>query len=161
MTSDPIVLAEGETLVANGEELVYRQVTQHMLTEDGQLGSPAFSPSTSDAGKLSLTRSSLVSAQDARDWHTRNARSKSLGVRGVTVTEVGLAERVVIDDSGVALTEGEKRSPGHCYVDFAGLDKTGRKNVAAILLRFANARGEINTTETTEDGELFPLEQAS
>ena len=156
-----IELAEGENLVADADELIYRQITQHMLTSEGKVSSAAFAPSTADQGKPSFARSSAVTPQKARDWHTRNARSRSRGVRALSIAEVAQAERFVIDDSGAPLADGEDRAPGHCFVDFRGLDKPERKSVAAVLLRFALQRGEIPTNETLEDGELFVVDKSS
>ncbi|MDF1480305.1 hypothetical protein PYV02_14560 [Leifsonia sp. H3M29-4] len=153
-------LAEGEALIAEPAELLFRQITQHMISADGQIGSLAFAPSTADQGKPSFSRSSLVSPQDARDWHSRHARSWSLGVRAVSISEVTQAGRIAIDDSQSPLPEGLDRAPGHCFVDFRGLDRPERKAAAAILLRFAIERGEIPTTETPDDGQLFVLDSS-
>lgn len=154
-------LAERETLIAEPSELLYRQITQHMVSADGRVGSAAFAPSTADHGKPSFSRSSVVSPQEARDWHSRNARSRSLGVRAVSISEVAQAERVAIDDSQSPQQEGQSRAPGHCFIDFRGLDKPGRKKAAAILLRFAIERGEIPTVETPDDGQLLALDPSN
>lgn len=96
----------------------------------------------------SYSRSTLVSAQEARDWHTRNAASPSLGVWAVAVGEVSSADSRVVDDNDCPLEEGEKRAPGHCYVDFRGLSRSKRKELRARLHMYAMSRGEIPTKET-------------
>lgn len=152
--SDDIELGEGESIMAEAEELIYRQITKHMLTKDGQIGSHAFGAADSDAGRPSYSRSSVVSAQEARDWFDANARSRSLEVRALTVAEVAKAERMVIDDSAAPLAEGDKRAPGHCFVDFRNATSPEIKRVRAILLRFALRRGEV-PTQGQEEHALF------
>jgi hypothetical protein len=148
-------LLEGEQLMSTAEELVFRQIAPHMLSDDGKIATTAFGPNTSDDNKPSYSRSSLVSAQEARDWHTQNASSLSLGVWGVTVGEVIASERHVVDDSACPVPEGKKRAPGHCFVDFRGLSRPARKELRARLHMHAMERGEIPTESTTEDGQLF------
>lgn len=155
-----VELAEGETLIAEPAELLFRQITQHMISTAGQIGSLAFAPSTADQGKPSFGRSSFVSPQDARDWHSLHARSRSFGVRAVSISEITQAGRIAIDDSQSPLPAGQDRAPGHCFVDFRGLGRPERKATAAILLRFAIERGEIPTTETPDDDQLFALDSS-
>jgi hypothetical protein len=152
--SDDVELEEGHRIVAAGEELLYRQITKHMLTGDGQIGSHAFGAADSDAGKPSYARSSIVDAQSSRDWHDAHANSPSLGVWGVTVKEVSQIRRFVIDDSAAPLPAGKLRAPGHCFVDYRGLDRGTVKSLRGVLLRFALGRGEVSTTRTAADGEL-------
>lgn len=98
MTSADVELLEGEQLLSDGDELVYRQATQHLFDGD-KLATTAFGPSTADRDMPSYARSTLVTAQEARDWHTGNAKSPSLGVWGVTIGETIASGRHVVDDS--------------------------------------------------------------
>ncbi len=154
MTAVDLELSEGESILTGPEELLYRQIIGHML--DGEkIATRAFGPMPADKDKPSFSRSSRVSAQDARDWHTRKAKKPSLGVRAVSVGEVIEAGRYAIDDSEAPLGPDEERAPGHCYVDFRGLTRAQRKELAARLWLKANERGEVPTTATLGDGELF------
>lgn len=150
-----ISLLEGEQLMSTPHELAYRQMTPHMLEDDGKVASTVFGPASSDAGKPSYSRGSQVSAQEARDWHTRNAKSPSTGVYAVSVGEVIAAGRYTVDDSQCVLPGGTVRAPGHCFVDFRGLDRTQKKELRARLYMYAMERKEIPTEATLEDGHLF------
>jgi hypothetical protein len=155
MSAADVVLAEGESLVSDQNEIIYRQVTTHMMTPEGQLGSHAFGAASSDRGMPSYARSSKVSAQDARDWHNEKANSPSLGVWGLSVEEVAQTRRVVIDDSDVDLPEGSIRAPGHCFIDYRGLSPAQVKSIRAVLLLAALQRQEIPTDSPLDDGQLF------
>jgi hypothetical protein len=148
MTPDDVDLLDCERLVSDSAELIYRQIAPHMLIDDGKVASTAFGPNRSDNNMPSYSRSALVSAQEARDWNTRNAASPSLGVWAVAVGEVSSADSRVVDDNDCPLEEGEKRAPGHCYVDFRGLSRSKRKELRARLHMYAMSRGEIPTKET-------------
>lgn len=155
MTGVDAQLLEDERLMTEAEELAYRQLAPHMYDDDGKIASTAFGPTTSDRGKPSYSRSTVVSPQEARDWHNENANSPSLGVWGVTVGEVIASGRYVVDDSRCKLTEGALRAPGHCFVDFRELSRQQRKELRARLHMHALKRGEISTEAPVEDGQLF------
>ncbi|MDD0856771.1 hypothetical protein NHF46_01030 [Arthrobacter alpinus] len=138
-----LMSCEAELLEEETEDL-FRQVTAHHW--DDQVGRPlaaAFGPSDSDQGKASYTRSTKVSAEDSRNWHNDNARSASKGVFKVTVDEVVKASLRAVDDSGCPIPEGEKRAPGHCFVDFQHVKKKEERRLRAILYAKALAWGEI------------------
>lgn len=154
MTGADVDMLDGEQLMSDEDELVYRQITQHML--DGErVATTAFGPSTADRDMPSYSRSTVVTPQDSRDWHTQNAKSPSLGVWGLTVGEVIESGRHVVDDSLCPLDDGHKRAPGHCFVDFRNLSKPQKKELRARLHFHATARGELDTAATPPDGQLF------
>lgn len=155
MTPADLELDDGEELVVD-DELIYRQITEHLLDREGRVATHAFTGPSADR-KPSYARSTLVTAQESRDWYTRNSKSPSLAVHAVSVSEVITAGRWVIDDSGSPLEEGKQRSPGHCFVDARELDKLALKSLRADLWRAAMSRGEIATREPLADGE-FDLE---
>jgi hypothetical protein len=155
MTAADLEFAEGETLVV-GDELLYRQITKHLLDDEGRVATHAFTGPSAEE-KPSYGRSSIVTAQDARDWHTEHAKSPSLSVHAVTVSEVIAAGRWVIDDSKSPLELGKTRAPGHCFVDVRKLDRQALKDLRAELWQAAMRRGEIPTREPLPDGE-FDLE---
>lgn len=153
MTFD-VELRDGEQLMNDADEFIYRQATKHMF-DGGKLATTAFGPTTVDKGMPSHSRSRVVTAQEARDWHTKNAKSPSLGVWAVTVGEVVESERYVVDDSKAHLTDGEKQAPGHCFVDYRRLTKQQERELRTKLYFRAIDRGEVSTAETLEDGQLF------
>ncbi|MDN4638824.1 hypothetical protein QCD70_01070 [Agreia sp. PsM10] len=146
-------LTDGESLMASEHELIYRQITEHLM-HGTNVATHAFTGATADAGKPSYARSATVSAQESRDWHAANAKSASLGVWGLTVGEVIIANSHVIEDSKAPLSQGKVRSPGHCYVDARELDRLALKDLRAQLWSAAMARKEIPTREPLADGEL-------
>jgi hypothetical protein len=154
MTTIDVELLEGEQLMSKSDELIYRQVTRHMFDGD-KLKTDAFGPSTADRDMPSYARSSKVTPQAARDWHTKIASSPSLGVWGVTVGEAIESGRHVVDDSSRQVGENEKRAPGHCFIDFRGLSKPQKRELRARLYFFATDRGELLTIPMLEDGQLF------
>lgn len=157
MTATDVELMAGEQLMSTADELAYRQMTPHMFQDDGRIATSVFGPSTADNGKPSYSRSSSVSPQEARDWHTLNASKPSMGVYAVSVGEVISSGRYAVDDSECPLAEDEKRAPGHCFVDFRGLSRSQKKDLRAQLYMHAMVRGEIPTKSTAADGELLAL----
>lgn len=154
MTGVDVELLHGEQLMNNAEEPFYRQMTKHMFDGD-KLKTEAFGPSSADRDMPSYSRSAEVTPQESRDWHTQNATSPSLGVWGVTVGEAIESGRHVVDDSHCPLPEGQRRAPGHCFVDFRGLSKPHKRELRARLYFYATDRGELPTVQTPEDGQLF------
>ena len=155
MTGVDLELLDGEQLLSEVEELALRQIAPHMYVDGGKIATSAFGPNSSDANKPSYSRSSIVTPQQARDWHSANAPSHSLGVYGVSVGEVLESGRHVVDDSACPVPEGRTRAPGHCFVDIRGLDRPQRRELRAKLYMHAMARGELPTEDANEDGQLF------
>lgn len=127
-------------------EFLYRQICAFIW--DAQYQRPnldAFGPQSVDKRKPSFARSGKVTAQESRDWHDKHAKSKSMGVWACDISEVEAEGTRAIDDSATALKPGEKRSPGHAYVDYRHMTRPEMKEVKAALLKKAIARGEIET----------------
>lgn len=161
MTDVQVQLREGEQLISEPDEMNFRQITPHLLIDGHKVASHAFGPSKADAGRPSYSRSSIVTAQEARDWHSTNARKPSEAVYAVSVEEVVQSGSVVIDDSECTPPEGEKNAPGHCFVDFQRLTKPEEKALRAKLYMRAMKRGEISTEPLEKDGALFSLPNSS
>lgn len=160
-TLPDIDLDEGEAFLENASELIFRQITRHSLSKDGRVGTHAFGHADSDRGKPSYSRCSVVSAQEARDWHNANARSPSLAVWALAIEEV-YAERLwAIDDSAVPVEAGRVRAPGHCYVDYRHLSRGEVKSIRARLYFAAERRGEIPTTSEVIDDGLIDLSEVA
>lgn len=154
MTDVDLELLEGESLMSAVEERIYRQITALMIDGE-QIATTAFGPATIDRDMPSFTRSTIRSAQEARNWHSQHANRASVGVYAVTVGEVIDGRRHVVDDSAKPLAEGEVRAPGHCFVDYRGMSRPAKKELRAHLWLKAIARGEIPTTVTPADGHLL------
>lgn len=143
----PLPLVPGEAVVPAGDELLFRQITEHKWDSMVEVpSSTAFAPTSADHGKPSFSRSSLVTAQESRDWHRENARSPSLGVWACSTAEVAQGGTRSVDDSGVPLAPGEVRAPGHAYVDYRHLSKGQQRVLRALLLAYALDRQEVPTT---------------
>ncbi len=143
-----IELGEGESLIELADELLFRQVPEHLYDEiAGRPASHAFGPAHIDQGKPSYTRSSRTTARASRQWHNENARTASLAVFGVSVDEVTRSGTYAVDDSEAPLTPGAKRAPGHCFVSFREHEKREIRRIRAILLRYALERGELESLE--------------
>lgn len=154
MSIPNVELVDGEELMDIADELMYRQITD-LMSDNGKPATSAFGPASIDKGKPSYSRSGQVEAQQARDWYTENASRPSLGVWAVSVEEVIDAGLVAIDDANTPIPAGGRRAPGHCYVDFRNMNKKAERVYRAKLHFCATDRGEIPTTETLKDGQLF------
>lgn len=161
MTQSSLHLDQGETLIDDEGELCYRQITPALYIDGGKVATHAFGPSTADQGKPSYSRSSLVSPQEARDWHSQNASKPSEAVYAVSVQEVVISGTFAIDDSATPLPQGQVRAPGHCFVDFRELSKARIRELRAIIYRYAMARGELPTRPLEHEDGLFSLEDFS
>lgn len=130
-------IKDGEILLENADEKLWRQVRPNMF-DQGQIGEGAFIPTSSDPRRLSCSREALQSAEGAYDDYVRRGY-KSAGTCAVTVEEVASVKSRAIDDSSVQ--EGEDPTPGHTYIDYRGLDRTGRQEAREELAFYATNRG--------------------
>lgn len=153
MTHTFPALADGERLVPPGDALLFRQITRHQWDDVNRRPSSAsFGPAQVDMFMPSFALEGPdVSAQTSRDWHQDNAKSPSLGVWAVTTQEVSTAGLRSIDDTAAPLAAGQKRSPGHAYVDYRGLSKQDERSARKELLLYALTRGELVTTDKLAD----------
>lgn len=132
--------------MADQQELLYRQVTIHTWDEvNRRPSSKAFEPVDADNGMASYSRESKTTAKLARQHHTTNAKSPSLGVWAVTVQEVETEGLRAVDDSQSTPPPGLAQwPPGHCFVDYRHLQSKGEiRTVRAMLLAKALARQEV------------------
>ncbi|BCF81631.1 hypothetical protein RQCS_11760 [Rhodococcus qingshengii] len=142
-------LEPGEEVVpdeSKPSELLWRQICDHSL-DNGKPGMDSFGPQKADKRRPSFSRSSLVTAQESRDWHNNNAQSRSQGVWACSVEEIITAGTRAIDDSQTPLEADEVRAPGHAFVDYRHYGKGGLKTVKGLLLKAALAREEIATVD--------------
>lgn len=128
-------------LLENLDEELYRQVHPNLIGDDGLPSSGAFTPSSNDAGELSVARSALTTPQDAYELHTTGYNLESAGTWAVTAREVIDAGRSSFADplEGDEAT-GQPSDPAHAFIDFRGLGRNPARRVALALKGFANAR---------------------
>ena len=118
-------------------ELLLRQVHPTFVDEGGRITSQAFTPTGNHDGALSVARGSLVSAQEATEFHRTTGR-KSEGTWAVTVGEAHLqGTKCVEDPSGPSNVE-----QAHALICFSG-STNERKKVGQVLARFARDRGRL------------------
>ena len=148
-------LEPGESIIDPSDELLYRQITPPLFDEEkNQPASFAFGPQNCDEGKASYSRSSKVTAQEARDWHCANSSKPSLGVWAVTSSEAQKEPLRCVDDwTDDNQSQIGKMAPGHCYLDFRGFSKSEQRRIRANLLRFALKRGEIPTNKSQDSSD--------
>ena len=126
----PVTLAQ---LINEMSEALLRQVHPSFI-RDGRLSSQAFKPSSQDAGELSVSRRSLVTAKAAYERYLARSR-QSCGVWSVTVEECGVSGVKCYSD---ALPDDD----AHSLIDFASLEsKSQWEKVSNKLVVFARARG--------------------
>ena len=146
---DWLELNPGESEVLLGGQLLWRQMTRWIWDEDKQQPKAhAFGPVDADEQKPSFAGENKVPAQSARDWHQRNANSPSYAVWPIATNDLDETDLRAIDDSGTPLPTGEKRAPGHVYLDYRGMDKKTERKNRALLLRAALRREQEPTTDT-------------
>lgn len=145
MTTTYLALVSGEILLDPvSEELLLRQITEPLMT-DGKPSSQAFGPSTADKGAPSFSRRTKTTPKKSREWHNANAAKPSLGVWACSTSEVHDAGSRSVDDSGVPAIPGQKKAPGHCYVDYRHMAKSEERLVRSLLLAKALDRQELNS----------------
>jgi len=130
MVDAPTTLIPGEFVVEDDNEKLFRQVHPKFLDTAGTITSQVFELNSGDAGMLSVTRSSIVSAAKATTDYIESGLA-SAGVVALTVGEANSEDAPAIDDS-----EARTVPDGHAYLDFrsSGLPKGKArrlKNVAA------------------------------
>jgi hypothetical protein len=131
------VLDDCETLIETGEELQWRQINPQHLDSDlngAHITPLAFQDSTR---RVSTSRSSLISAAQAYDYHVNVAQRASAGTWAVSVDEIKAASCRAIDDRACDGVE----TPAHSYIDMRGLDRTQRRVARVELATRATVRG--------------------
>lgn len=144
------------------DELLYRQITIHQWNETARIpAAHAFGPKDADKGRPSFAHAGTegVDEQSSRDWHQKNARTPSLGVWATSVSEVDSVNLRAVYDGDCPLEPGDKRAPGHTYVDYRGVARKDLKDARAELLLLALERGELPTTDCLQS-EVEDAEQS-
>lgn len=125
----------------DGEEVLFRQIHPKFY-ENSHPGSPQFSPTRKDEGKLSVDRSSLTDAAGAHALYTRNG-FESAAVYGLTVAEFG-AEKLPCHSDPLKAEGDLGANPAHAYADFSAFGGNQQKNIAKRLRNVAVKRGRLH-----------------
>lgn len=126
----------------DSDEFLWRQITPIIWHgEKGQPKTDAFGPKTADEQKPSFSRSALVTAEEAFEWHNKHANSKSLAVWACRVSDCGQIALRVIDDYSHS-SKPKHVAPGHAYVDYRGLSKKEERDKRSELLMAALDYGQ-------------------
>ena len=120
-------------------EILFRQIHPNHMRAGVPL-SDRFRPSPKDEGKLSVDRSSLVTAAESFDRFISNGFA-SAAVYGVTVGEC-FAENLPSFEDPIAESETLKANAAHAIIDFQGFPEKNWKNIARRLHLKAVARGQ-------------------
>lgn len=134
MATDSHNLRPGEFEIVSQGEKLWRQVNPSWI-HDGRVSSQLFRPTPKDTGEVSVTRSSVVSPEEAHHHHTEVLGCPSAGVYCVEVGEVNEVGLRVVDDNQVA--DDEPRPPAHAYVDYKSVETKKLQQRRASILRDA------------------------
>lgn len=118
------------TAFEDQDELLLRQVHPNFIREF-RVTSQAFLPTEKDDKKLSVNRSSMISAHEAFDLHTKGKNLKSIGVWGVTVEEVSMIDSLSIESDPVEVPVQDK---SHSLINFSKLSSESRIKATAKQL---------------------------
>jgi hypothetical protein len=122
--------------------VLYRQV-HPKLFKNGQPTSVNFRPGGQDAGKVSVDRSSIWTAEQAYRQYVEHLRNASVGAWGFTVDEVICSGTKAWPDPLPAEPTGVPANPAHAFVDFRGLERKDIEAAAQLLKRAALDRGRL------------------
>jgi len=131
-----VPLIDGEVEVDDDAELYLRQCNP-IFVKGGQPSDQMFKPSSSDAEKLSGSRSSKATAKEAFDFRNGQRNGSTAGTWCLSVEEAKSVGSRVIDDSASSDAPPAPIPPGHVYLDlrpFATLSKLERRALRSTLL---------------------------
>lgn len=128
-------------VLTDDDELLFRQVHPNWMKGD-EPSSQAFKPTSKDAGRLSVARGSMTTAEAAFDLHTGAMGLVSAGTWAVNVGEVS-RDPVSLSALGDAVFEPVP-DPAHALIDFGGLARREVEIKAKLLLAAARSRGRLH-----------------
>ena len=132
MTSQPL---------DDSEEVLLRQIHPNFY-DNSYPGSGQFAPTAKDDNKLSVDRSSLITAAASHALFTGNGFA-SAAVSGVSVAEFGAEDLPCHPDPLTA--EGTRAAnPAHAYADFSAFSTSQSKKIAKRLRNDAVKRGRLH-----------------
>jgi hypothetical protein len=122
----------------NNDEVLFRQIHPDLM-QSGVPASSAFVPKPSDAGMLSVDRSSLATAEESYNLYVANGL-RSAATYGVSVGEFGAHGLRCIPDP-IKDVPGRKDNRAHALVDYTALNPAQQKKVGKRIKTAALARG--------------------
>jgi hypothetical protein len=135
------------------EELLFRQVHPNFL-RDGRPTGQAFRPTQKDAGKLSVARGVLTTAQRAYEHYTNARGLRSAGTWGITVAECKKEGLVARPDPLTSPPENVA-DPAHAIVDFTEVASMSQREAkGARLARGAAGRGRLHPPAVIGRGDI-------
>jgi len=132
----------GNPKLIDDDEMLYRQVHPGFV-RDGRPSSQAFRPTPKDDKKLSVSRSTLTTAEGAYTLFTGSRGLASAGTWGVTVGECNAQGLPALSDPLNAPPE-PVADPAHAVVDFSSISKNQAEARGARLARTASDRGRLH-----------------
>ena len=121
------------------DSLLLRQVHPNFF-RDRQLSSQAFFPFPKDKGKLSVYNGKLISPAQSFRHYTQTQGLASVGVWGISDTEV-------IETGLTSGPDPLPDLPAHAFVDFGNTSAKECRKLAKILKTLAIARGCLYSPE--------------
>ncbi len=118
------------TPIEDDNELLLRQVHPNFIVE-ARITSQAFLPTEKDDKKLSVNRSSMISAQEAFDLHTKQKKLQSAGVWGISVGEVLSFDSLSIEYDPIKVPVEDN---SHALINFSKLPSESRIKATAKQL---------------------------
>lgn len=114
----------------DNNELLLRQVHPNFIVES-RITSQVFLPTEKDDKKLSVNRSSIISAQEAFDLHTNEKKLQSIGVWGISVGETSSFDSLLIECDPIEIPV---RDISHSLINFSKLPSESRIKATAKQL---------------------------
>lgn len=134
-------LLPGEELLENPDEHYLRQCSPMHFSE-GQVSQLLFRQSSQDGGKLSGSRSSKCTPEEAYEFRVNTLGKPSAGTWGIMVGDIVGASSRVVDDSASASAPPPPIPPGHAYLDFRHVKaKAEERRLRSTLTIIANRSG--------------------
>lgn len=135
--------------LTNAEEVLYRQIHPTFMHE-GVPSSGSFMPSKKDEHKLSLDRSSLVTAEASHVAYLATGL-ESEAVYGLEVREFG-AEAIDCEEDPIERSETAPENKAHALADYSPFNPSKQKNISKRLKIKAVARGCLHPPAANDGG---------
>ena len=133
--------------LADGSELLFRQVRPTWFDDEGHPSSQNFRPGPLDDGCLSTDRDSTTTAHAAYNLFSA-AKPAGFGGQSDGVWAVSLAEVHIVGltawEAPLAPEDGEPANPHHVAVEFGDLKNKPLKRAGDRLKVFAYTRGRLH-----------------
>lgn len=126
--------------ITNRTEVLLRQIHPSSY-KDGRPASDRFRPLPSDAGFMSVDRSSLTTAAASHALYVSTG-SKSAAVFGISVEEFN-AEALRCVEDPLSASDGQPANAAHALVDYTDFHEKKWKTISKRLWNKAVTRGQL------------------